>query len=411
MPAFGGYCPLSTCNLSEHALGSLGTNPASRRGKTGRGGVGGESGRVSYATEVRAYLEAVNDALHEALLEYRTAMPLSLITLGKVVLSAPGKVMSAVPLMQQGRSIGENGLPSPLPRWPLYVVASYIVASGGKGDWREALPGAVAVELAMAAADLLDELADSDPSPVIAEYGPGQALNTASLMLVMAQQVLLKAALGARTEQQPRSLAALYALQEMLIESAVGQHLDMLYDRMEAGEVSLEMSVEVTEKKAGALIAGAYRVGALIAGAEGELLDLLTRLGRATGNIAQVVNDLQDVLPMGLAPATEGGSAPEHKTDLLLRKRTLPIVFTLRDDSEMPNALQLAFAQEAGAPIDEEALRHAIVEAGGAQFANLIIEVQQQNILEILAELEQLRSGASLALAPLLPVAAEPSQE
>lgn len=348
------------------------------------------------------YVEATNEALMMALLDYTSVMPVSLITIGKTALLAPGKVMRAVAEMRQSH---DDTLPSPLPRWPLYVIAAYMAGAGSQtvDIWREALPGAVAIELAMAAADLLDELTDDDPSPILAQYGPGQALNTGCLMLVMAQQVLLKAA----NSNGERVFAALGALQDMLVEAAVGQHLDMLYSSMGPDEVTLEMSVGVTEKKAGALIAGACRVGALLSGAEPPVVDLLARLGRELGGIAQVANDVQDVLPVGDMPLdlALGEGSSESKTDLRLRKRTLPIVFTLRDDSAQPNALQTAFRMPPGSvPVDEEELRRAVVEAGGVQFANLIIEVHSQNIGQILGELEELRPGARQALAPVLPV-------
>lgn len=357
---------------------------------------------MSSQSEIRQFLEATDEQLTAALLEYAALMPLSLVTIGKLALSAPGKVMSAVPLMQQA----SPSLPSPLPRWPLYVIEAFRVGSqAGGADWREALPGAVAVELAMTAADLLDELTDDDPSPVIARYSPGQALNAGSLMLVMSQQVLLKAA---QSSGNARYLAALAALQEMLVEAAVGQHLDMLYDRMAPDEVTLEMSADVTAKKAGALIAGAWRVGALISGADAPTVDLLTTLGREIGGIAQLSNDLQDVLPLDItldaAVGLSDGPPPERKTDLRLHKRTLPIVFTLRDDGDEPNPVQRAFRDPGyAATADEEALRRAVLEAGGVRFAQLVMEVHAQNIRRLLAELEELRPGVSEMLAYLLP--------
>ncbi|HYO48636.1 MAG TPA: polyprenyl synthetase family protein [Chloroflexia bacterium] len=342
-----------------------------------------------------AILAAVDHALRESLLGYAGQLPPTLIQMGKMALSAPGKVMHETLLLPVDE--GEGGAQITLtPRWPLYVIACYQAAVGreGRDTWKEAMPAAVAVEIAMAAADLLDEIADDDPSPIVRQYGPGQALNTANLMLVMAQQVLLKAARGANGE---RALDALGALQEMLVDAAMGQHLDMLYDRMGAGEVDLEMSARVTELKAGTLIGGACRMGALMAGADKQVVDLLEKFGRAMGGIAQIINDIQDVLP---AEEGSGGSEIERKTDVALHKRTMPIVFTLRDDAPKPNALQRAFSGEAG--IDEEEQRRAVIEAGGVQFAQLVMEVHKQNALEAIEELEALRPGAREVLGHLI---------
>jgi geranylgeranyl pyrophosphate synthase len=371
-----------------------------------------------------ALIAAVDGELTSTLLRYSASMPMSLITAGKFALAAPGKVMAVT--QAGGQDQDQDPDPHNLPRWPLLVLLSCQAASppASVDAWRQALPAAVAVEIAMAAADLLDELADDDPSPFVREYGVGQALNTGNLMLVMAQQTLLWSAqagvrgegLGVGRDEGPGNrdaagrqtltpnpspltpaLLALGALQDMLVQAAIGQHLDMLYDRMGAGEVTLEMSVEMTALKAGALVSGACRMGALMSGAEDRVVDILARFGKELGSIAQLANDIQDVLPSSF----EGQF--ERKTDLRQRKRTIPIVFTLRDDAPEPNAVQRAFRDERAADVDEEELRQAVVAAGGVQFASLISEVHRQHALEALEELEALRPGARAILAPLVP--------
>lgn len=353
----------------------------------------GQHEQMEEAFDQATILAAVDHALRESLLGYAEQLPPTLIQMGKMALSSPGKVMYETLLLPADDGEAQATL---TPRWPLYVIACYRAAVGreGRDTWKEAVPAAVAVEIAMAAADLLDEIADDDPSLIVRHYGPGQALNTANLMLVMAQQVLLKAARRANGE---RALDALGALQEMLVDAAVGQHLDMLYDKMGGGEVDLEMSARVTELKAGTLIGGACRMGALMARADKQIVDLLEKFGRAMGGIAQIINDIQDVLPL-----EEGSDSlqVERKTDVALRKRTMPIVFALRDDAPKPNALQRAFGGEAG--IDEEEQRLAVIEAGGVQFAQLVMEVHKQNALEAIEELEELRPGARRVLGHLM---------
>lgn len=349
-----------------------------------------------------ALTKAVYEELKSILLSYSGVMSASLIEIGKAALSTPGKVMST-PF---------EGDPARVraPRWPLAVTLSYQAASQpeDRDNWTRAVPAAAAVEIAMAAADLLDELTDQDPSPVIERYGPGQALNAGNLMLVMAQHSLLRDALGnALKNRGEQAMSALDALQNMLVEAAVGQHLDMLYERMGPAEVTVEMSNAMTQMKAGALISGACRIGALTAGAPAQVVELLARFGREIGGIAQLENDLRDVLPLS---ALVGAVPNQQKTDLLLRKRTLPIVFTLRDDSEEPNALQQAYSSNDDmADIDEEHLREAVLAVGGIQFGELILGVHRENALGVLVELEELRPGATAILSPLLPKAPEAS--
>lgn len=342
------------------------------------------------------YLDAVSDTLKEILASLSGTLPATLLQIGKQALTAPGKVMAA----ELMTIAGEDPRSLPLPRWPLQVILAYqaVLPEEERSTWRRALPAAAAYEIVIAATDLLDELADEDPSPVVRLYGPGQALNTANVLLVIAQHTLLKDALGAGGE---RALRALESLFETLLQAGGGQHLDMLYSTLGPNDVDLDMSAHVTSLKAGALIGGACRVGALMAGAEGEVLELLTRLGKETGGIAQIINDIQDVLPQAATASADEVSLAERKTDLLLRKRTLPIVFTLREEGEKPNALQRAFDSGDTQPGEDE-LTQAILEGGGIQFAQLIIEVHRQNIRDVLDRLEALRPGSREILAPLI---------
>ena len=348
-----------------------------------------------------ALTKAVYEELKSILLSYSGVMPASLIEIGKAALSTPGKVMST-PFE------GDSALVS-APRWPLAVALSYQAASQPeeRDNWIRAVPAAAAVEIAMAAADLLDELTDHDPSPLIEQYGPGQALNAGNLMLVMAQQSLFRDALE-NGGAEGKAMSALDALQNMLVEAAVGQHLDMLYERMGPAEVSIEMSNAMTQMKAGALISGACRIGALTAGAPAQVVELLARFGREIGGIAQLENDLRDVLPFS---ALAGAAPNQQKTDLLLRKRTLPIVFTLHDDSEEPNALQQAYSSNDMGNINEEHLRETVLAVGGIKFGELVLSVHRENALEALAELEEIRPGATAIVSPLLPKAPEASLE
>ena len=342
-----------------------------------------------------ALTRAVYEELKGILLSYSGVMPATLIEIGKAALSTPGKVMSS-PF---------EGDPSQVraPRWPLSVALSYQAASEPeqRGNWTRTVPAAAAVEIAMAAADLLDEVTDQDPSQIIQKYGPGQALNTANLMLVMAQHALLREARHSGIEPV---LTALDALQNMLVEAAVGQHLDMLYERMGSAEVTVEMSNSMTQMKAGALISGACRIGAIIAGAPADIVDLLARFGREIGGIAQLENDLRDVLP---GSSLDGAGVIQQKTDILRRKRTLPIVFTLNDDADEPNDLQRAYSGDNLGDFAEEDLREAVLAAGGIKFGELVLNVHRENALGVLAELDVLRPGAAAILSPLLPKPSE----
>lgn len=325
---------------------------------------------------------AVDTALKGALTRYSGLLPPTLIRIGKTALGAPGKVLHWQALASEGGS-------PPIPNWPLITLAGYRASlqPDERGTWRRALPAAVSVEIMVAATDLIDEWSDGDPSAVIDEFGAGQALNAASLMLVMSQQVLLWTA----RESDERALLAMGTLQDLLVEAAVGQHLDMLYEGMGVRDVTPDMSGEMGEMKAGALLSGALKMGGLMAGAPPDVLALLERFGKRVGGMAQTANDLRDVLPGGDSSLSTGAGP---KTDIRRRKRTLPIVYALRDEGDKPNPLQQAFSAPPLDDEDEEALRRAVQDAGGIDFAYAALEWYRQDAAEALVELDTLRPGA-----------------
>jgi geranylgeranyl pyrophosphate synthase len=342
---------------------------------------------------VAAVLSAADDALKATLRRYSDLLPPTLIRIGKTALGAPGKIM-------HWQAVTGAGGSAFVPNWPFIVLRGYRACQPAyeRHTWRRALPAVVSVEIMVAATDLIDEWADGDPSPVISEYGPGQALNTASLMLVMSQQVLVWAA----QEGDERAIAALGALQDLLVEAAVGQHLDMLYEGMPLDEVSPQMSGEMSEKKAGALISGALKMGGLTAGASPEVIALLDRFGKRVGGVAQTANDLRDVLPREITPDVAEEAYIRPKTDIQRRKRTLPIVYTLREEGDAPNPLQRAFSAPPREDEDEEALRRAIADAGGIEFATMALELYRGEAAQALEELDILSPGAKEELSSLL---------
>jgi geranylgeranyl pyrophosphate synthase len=336
----------------------------------------------------------IDDALKATLLRYAGVLTPSLIAIGKAALGTQGKVMS-------WRVLRDAGAEAHTPFWPLFVIRAYKAAlpANERHTWRKALPAAIAVEIMAAATDVIDEWSDGDLSVVIEKYGAAQALNAANLMLVMSQQVLLWAA----QEGNQEALSALGALQDLLVEAAVGQHLDMLYEGMGLSEVSPQMSGEMSDRKAGALMSGALKMGGLMAGASAEIVDLLARYGKRLGGIAQITNDMRDVLPQAGADdvGNVGEATIKPKTDIQRRKRTLPIVYTLREEGDEPNPLQKAFRAPAGEDEDEESLRHAIMDAGGLDFANRVLELYQEDAAAILAQQEALSPGAQEQLTHL----------
>jgi geranylgeranyl pyrophosphate synthase len=132
------------------------------------------------------------------------------------------------------------------------------------------------------------------------------------------------------------------------------------------------------------------------------VLDLLERWGRRIGGISQTANDIRDVLPRSLSGSDPAYPASNPKTDISRRKRTLPIVYTLREENDTPNPLQVAFSAPRAEDEDDEALRQAIADAGGIEFAGMALEWYEQDAAQALIELEAISPGAHAELSSLL---------
>src|SRR4051812_6115748 len=92
--------------------------------------------------DMAVLIDSVDQELTSTLLRYSGALPASLIKIGKSALAAPGKVMAFERV--------DTLIPDSLPQWPLFVLLSCQAAtlSPSRDAWMQALPAAVAVEIA-----------------------------------------------------------------------------------------------------------------------------------------------------------------------------------------------------------------------------------------------------------------------
>lgn len=252
--------------------------------------------------------------------------------------------------------------PEPGSRWPLLVLAVCEAASGG--EWRHAAPAAGAVEVFIAALDLLDDLQDEDPNLVVARCGRSQAINVSTGLVMLAQRLLRRLA-------PPRcppelALAALRELDDAALLVGGGQYLDLHYEGRT--DVSEETALDVASRKSAALVSCACRIGARLGADDGALIDGFGKAGFHAGLAAQLANDLGDV-------------APRHpeKSDIRRGKRTFPLVVAtklgLPDD-------WVGRAERAGRDP-----RDVLAESGALHYTWVIADLHKRQASEILDNL------------------------
>ncbi len=235
---------------------------------------------------------------------------LDMTLLGAAVAAQVEHHLSSVPLTDSYRDAVRAALrldgnilsSTPDLRWarPVLVCCD---AVGGRQD--SGVPIAAAVEIFMVALDLLDDFEDCEKSELECRIGAPRALNVTTGLQFLAQQCLLESADG---------VTAARILLDAGLRACCGQHADLglAYD----SGTGLNDAWTITAAKSGSLAAGICRLGALAAGADAATQMQYARFGQLLGITAQLANDLRAV-----APAASG------KTDILLRRPTLPLVF------------------------------------------------------------------------------------
>jgi competence protein ComQ len=167
-------------------------------------------------------------------------------------------------------------------------------------------------EMMILAIDIVDDIQDRDnPSKPWMQFPADQTLNAVCSLLV------------AFIAEVPGELAPVAG--RLLAHSVNGQQKDL------NGSVQTETDyMEMIHKKSGSLLRFACHMGvALIPGLEPDIRQRMDELAECVGVIAQLENDLTDLSKLDL------------KSDLMCKKRTLPILFLLRDgETEFPPIYQ-----------------------------------------------------------------------
>jgi geranylgeranyl pyrophosphate synthase len=136
----------------------------------------------------------------------------------------------------------------------------------------------------------------------------------------------------------------------------------------------------MTVWKSGALVAMACRMGAALATDDEEVLELVATFGSHVGVIAQLLNDSAALIPHDAM----------HHTDILRRKKTLPISFALHYAREKPQAELLQWVESYGdlSPTTCARIATAMQELGSLHYAWVVADTHRREALAALRTLQ-----------------------
>lgn len=234
------------------------------------------------------------------------------------------------------------------------------------GEVQQALPFALAIELMHNFFLVHDDIEDGDefrrgrPS-VWKRYGLAHGINIGDYLLTK----VFAAFLTSRAQLTPDLRTALLQLTvETLEHTHAGQALDM--NARARNHVTMAEYLEIVANKTGYYLAAPMVGGALVAGAESQVVEAVRAFGRQVGPVFQIVDDVIDL--------TEGKGRESVGSDIREGKRSFLVAYTEARASEaerrrMFEVLDLPREATGNAEVQEVAAlfaRYGAVEAARA---------------------------------------------
>lgn len=177
---------------------------------------------------------------------------------------------------------------------PVLTLAAAEVAGG---NWRDALPAACALEMIHTYSLIHDDLPAMDNDdfrrgkPTCHRvYGEAMAILAGDALLTLAFQVLAEAATGKEAQRYIQVIAEIAAAAGTA-GMVGGQVMDLQAENQVIDGTTM---AKIHSLKTGALIRAAVRSGALLAGAEEDVLQVLTVYAEKFGLAFQITDDILD---------------------------------------------------------------------------------------------------------------------
>lgn len=239
----------------------------------------------------------------------------------------------------------------------------FLLALGLSGRYEHVVPAGLAVELFLAACDLLDALEDEEAVPGLSG---AQALNQATALLLLSH-----ISMGGlwKSNEPARARLATQALEVAAIRACQGQSLDLAFESREA--VTEGEYLQMIELKSAGPFSAACWVGASLSTTDGQKVEAAAQYGKWLGMAVQVRND---------ALAIASGA---DRSDIRRRKKTLPIIYALgKAEGKEGDFLSQAYTVErALAPDEERRVRDIVLGCGGVHYAMVLADVYRQRAI------------------------------
>lgn len=202
------------------------------------------------------------------------------------------------------------------------------------GNWRKALSAAAAVELLHNFSLIHDDIQDNSPTrhkrPTVWKiWGQANAINAGDALFSLAHCALE----GLTDAVEPETVLKVWRIFNVTtLELTRGQHLDMRFEHQ--ASIGVDDYLSMISGKSAALVSACAQIGSLIGSENDEIAAHYANFGLNLG-IAFQIRD--DILGIWGDPGITGKSAA---TDILSRKKSLPVLYGLSQSRELVSVYQ-----------------------------------------------------------------------
>lgn len=267
-----------------------------------------------------------------------------------------------------------------------------MAAQAAGGDPAAALPAAAAVELLHNFSLIHDDIEDNSPTrrhrPTLWTWaGVAQAINAGDALFILARLTLL--GLADRGVPSARVLLIQRLFDRACLHLTEGQYLDIGFETR--AEVSAAEYMTMIGGKTAALLAASAQLGALTAGAAVENAAHFWWFGHELGLSFQVQDDILGIW------GDEAQTGKSAASDILARKKTLPVLHALAQSGPDAAALRVFYASDREITAAELPAILALLDRLGAQATAAAAAAQHaQAALAALAEIAGDPAGIAL---------------
>ncbi len=250
------------------------------------------------------------------------------------------------------------------------------------GEPQQVLPAAVAIELIHNFSLLHDDIEDNSPTrrhraTVWKVWGRPQAINAGDGMFALAHLALQR--LSETGLPDDRVLVAWQVFDQACLALCEGQYLDMSFeDRL---DVDVDQYLTMIRRKTAALLSCSTWLGALLGSGDASLAARYARFGENLGMAFQIEDDILGIW------GKEKVTGKPQAGDIRQRKKSLPIVYALQQETSLPASEQRVHRVYRREVIDEDAIEivlDSLQALGARQYARqMALDYHRQALAEL----------------------------